>query len=427
MYRAAIWTVASFLGVLLLALVFTIGYVSSDDDGGAAAQDTTRDRDTEPFGSDIDFDTLNEILDILKDDYFGRDFLSDDQLYEAAINGMLDSLADTGTFYIDPRTYEFSLDSSGTYEGIGATVSQQDEEIRITSFFPDSGAEAAGVLAGDVVLAVDGESTAGWPLDKAVRRIRGPEGTTVTITVRHVDGTEEELTVTRTRVRVASITTSPPGGVLRDALGNDVSDFAYLRIFRFTAPTPDEVEAVVREAEESGKRGLIIDLRGNPGGLLDETVATADLFLDGGTILIEIDRDGNERVFNARTGGAALTIHIVLLMDEFSASGAEVLAAALRDNDRGIIIGETSFGKGTVNSPRELEDGGAIYVTIGQWLTPAGVLIDGVGISPDIEVTPGPFDPLYSPLEDVQVHRAIEHLRSLTVGEEAPVPVTVAP
>jgi len=117
----------------------------------------------------------------------------------------------------------------------------------------------------------------------------------------------------------------------------------------------------------------------------------------------------------------------MLKLDEFSASGSEVLAAALRDNERAIIIGETSFGKGTVNSPHRLEDGGAIYVTVGQWLTPAGVLIDGIGISPDIEVTPGPFDPLYDPLEDVQVHRAIEHLRSLTVGEEAPVPVTVAP
>ncbi len=417
MYRAATWTVAALLGALLLALVFTLGWASSENAGGSETRDTALDSDS--IGeSDINFRTLDDIVRILKEDYLGQEFLDDDALYEAAINGLLDSLADTGTFYIDPITYQIAPDASGTYEGIGAGVSQLGNEIVIMQTFPGSGAEMAGVLAGDVILAVDGESTAGWPLDKAVLRIRGPEGTQVTVTVRHLDGTEESIIVIRNQVRVESITTIPPGGVLRDAAGNDVSDLAYLRIFRFNLRTPEEVEAVVREAEASGKVGLIIDVRGNPGGLLNETVATADLFLAEGTILIELDQDGNERFFNATQRGAALNIPIVILQDESSASGAEVLAAALRDNDRAIIMGETSFGKGTVNSPRELRDGGALFVTIGRWLTPNGIQIEGVGISPDVEVTPGPFDPLYDPLADVQIHRAIEHLLSLRVSEE---------
>lgn len=417
MYRSATWTVAALLGALILALVFTLGWASSGDEGGSETRDIAR--DTDSIGeSDIDFRTLDDIVRILKEDYLGQEFLDDEALYEAAINGLIDSLADTGTFYIDPITYQIAPDASGTYEGIGAGVSQLGNEIVIMQTFPGSGAEMAGVLAGDVILEVDGESTAGWPLDKAVLRIRGPEGTEVTVTVRHLDGTEESIVVIRNQVKVESITTIPPGGVLRDAAGNDVNDLAYVRIFRFNLRTPEEVEQVVREAEASGKAGLIIDVRGNPGGLLNETVATADLFLAEGTILIELDQDGNERFFNASQGGAALNIPIVILQDESSASGAEVLAAALRDNDRAIIMGETSFGKGTVNSPRELRDGGALFVTIGRWLTPNGIQIEGVGISPDVEVTPGPFDPLYDPLADVQIHRAIEHLLSLQVSEE---------
>ncbi len=160
---------------------------------------------------------------------------------------------------------------------------------------------------------------------------------------------------------------------------------------------------------------------------MQETVDTADLFLDGGrTILIEVSSDGVEREFRSRDGGAALDIPIVVLQDQFSASGSEVLAAALRDNDRATIIGRTSFGKGTVNISKPLEDGGALFVTIARWLTPNGVLIDGVGVEPDIEVGPGPFDPQYDPREDAQIARAIEHLRTLQASEQSS-PASVAP
>jgi carboxyl-terminal processing protease len=148
-------------------------------------------------------------------------------------------------------------------------------------------------------------------------------------------------------------------------------------------------------------------------------VDTADLFLDGGTILTEIDRGGNERNFSARPGGTALDIPIVILQDEFSASGSEVLAAALHDNGRATIIGEKSFGKGSVNIARELSDGGALFVTIATWHTPKGVLIDGVGITPDTEVTaPSLFEPRYNPEADAPIHRAIEHLHGLQASEQ---------
>ena len=428
MYRAATWTGFALLGALLLALVFTIGYVVNNGgtEGPSEAPQTESDPIEPGDREEIDLKTLEQILDILNREYIGRENLDDQQLFEAAVNGLLESLADTGTFYIDPTSYQLSIGPSGSFEGIGATVQQQGEEIIIVRPFEGSPAEAAGILPGDVILAVDGESMRGWSVDRAVLRIRGAKGTEVALSIRHTDDTTEELRIVRDEIRVESVSTTPPGGVLRDADGNDVNDMVYLRIAEFSQRTPLEVEAVAREAEASGKQGLILDVRSNPGGLLQETVDTADLFLDEGVILVEVDRNDQETFYRARPGGAALTIPIVILQDRFSASGAEVLAAALKDNGRATIMGETSFGKGTVNVSRNLRDGGALFVTIRHWLTPAGIQIDGVGIRPDVEVTPSPFDPLYDPLDDTQIHRAIEHLRGLLAGD-APSPAFAAP
>ena len=418
MYKAAAWIVGGLLGAVLLALVFTLGYVSSDrigdDNSGSSSNASVGD----VLDGDVDFDTLKEIVDILRDEYFDREALDEELLFEAAIAGLLNSLADTGTFYIDPTSYELSLGPSGSFEGIGATVNQQDNNIVIVTPFEGSPAEQAGLIPGDIILAVDGESIVGWPLDRAVLTVRGPRGSEVTLTILHRDGSEEDIVITRDEIEVSSVGTSPPGGVLRDEAGNEVTDVQYLRISQFTERTPAEVEEVVREAEESGKRGLIIDLRGNPGGLFNETLDTTDLFLNEGIMLIEVDDDDDELVYRASEGGAALNIPIAILMGPLSASGAEVLAAALKDNGRAIIIGEVSFGKGTVNRARQLDDGGALFVTVRHWLTPKGVQIDQVGIRPDVEVTPGVFDPLYDPFADVQIFSALDHLLGLEASTQ---------
>ena len=427
MYKAAAWIVGGLLGAVLLALVFTLGYVSSDrlNDDSDSGPTTQVDFDDVLDGI-IDFNTLEQIVEVLKDEYVDRAALDEQLLYEAAIAGMLDSLADTGTFYVDPTSYALSLGPSGSFEGIGATVNQQDENIVIVSPFEGSPAELAGLVGGDLILAVDGESIVGWPLDRAVLKVRGPRGSEVTLTIQHLDGSTEEFTIVRAEIEVNSVTTNPPGGVLRDEDGNEVTDLRYMRISQFTERTPDEVGEVASAAEEDGMRGLIIDLRANPGGLFNETLDTTDLFLDEGIMLIEIDDNDDELVYRASSGGAALTIPIAILMGPLSASGSEVLAAALQDNNRAIIIGETSFGKGTVNRARRLDDGGALFVTIRHWLTPKGVQIDQVGIRPDVEVTPGVFDPLYDPFADVQIYSAIDHLLGLEASTQ-PAPASVAP
>ena len=264
------------------------------------------------------------------------------------------------------------------------------------------------------MLAVDGEDAEGWSVQKAVLRIRGRRGTAVELTVRHQDGEVETLSIVRDDILVSSVDTAPPGGVLRDANGDEVSDIGYIRIRNFTSRTPEELGELIEELD-GNVRGIILDVRGNPGGLLIETALTADMFLDGGTILVQVDRQGGESVFNARPG-MVTELPVAVVQDEFSASGSELLAAALQENGRGIVVGSNSFGKGTVNHARDLSNGGAVYVSIARWLTPDRNLIEGRGVIPDIEVTLTIED--IEAERDIAVYRAIDALRAL-VGTPA--------
>jgi carboxyl-terminal processing protease len=419
MLRFARWTVVALLATAVIALAFSVGFVMNETNGGGS-QSTEAPEATPSSDQKVDFKTLNQILNILSDEYVDPSRIDDRALYEAAVNGLLKSLSDTGTFYVDPDTYHINVLPSGSFEGIGATVSQQGDQIVVVAPIKGTPAEAAGIRAGDVILAVDGESTQGWTVDQAVLKIRGPSGTPVTLTIQHSDGTEEDITIVRDEIRVESVSITPPGGTLKDDNGNDVTDLAYVQIQEFTSHTEEELSPVLRDISQGGYRGLILDLRGNPGGLLDTVVGVADMFLDKGTILVEVSRNGDERSFNARSGGEAVDIPLVVLVDQFSASGAEVLSAAIHDNGRGVLMGEKTFGKGTVNIARPLSDGGALFVTIARWLTPERVQIDEVGIHPDIEVALSDED--INLRRDTQLLRAIDYLHSEAATPE-PTPV----
>jgi len=404
--RAARWTVFGLLIASVLILTFTIGYVvrGSDHDASSSAS-----ANNASGSSDTDFSNLNQIMKLLQQKYVDPDRLDRETLYEAAINGMLQTLSDSGVFYVDPNTVKTSVGPSGTFEGIGATVSTQNNQIVIVAPIADSPAERAGIKAGDIILAVDGESTEGWTQEKAVIKIRGPRGTKVQIKVRHADGEEQEMTIERDEIKVASVTTQPPGGVLKDGAGNTITDLGYIDIREFTESTDDEMEKALKDVVSSGKKGLILDLRNNPGGLLQTTVNVADEFLNSGLILTERERDGSETKFSAHPGGAATSIPVVIILNRFSASGSEVLSAALKDNGRATIVGEKSFGKGTVNISNNLKDGGQLYVSIAKWLTPDGTQIDGVGIKPDVPIKLSNED--IDQRRDVQLFKAIDVLR----------------
>ena len=362
--------------------------------------------------SDVDPLLIEEIIEILEDHFVEPDRIDRQLLFEGAINGLFQALGDPHSVYIDPQTYAVSRDDfSGAFEGIGATVSRQENYVVIVHPLPNTPAERAGVRAGDIILAVDGEDAEGWSVEKAVLRIRGRRGTAVDITVRHTDATEETITIVRDNILVASVDNIPPGGVLRDSAGDEATDIGYIRIRSFTARTPREIAEMVQELENSGEiDALIIDVRANPGGLLVETAETADLFLDDGTILVQVDRSGTEQVYRADRN-VVTDLPIAIIQDEFSASGSEVLAAAIQENGRGIVVGATSFGKGTVNQARDLSNGGAVYVSIARWLTPDRNLIEGRGVIPDIEVTLTADD--IEADRDLAVYRAIDALRAM--------------
>ena len=362
--------------------------------------------------SDVDPLLIEEIIEILEDHFVEPDRIDRQLLFEGAINGLFQALGDPHSVYIDPQTYAVSRDDfSGAFEGIGATVSRQENYVVIVHPLPNTPAERAGVRAGDIILAVDGEDAEGWSVEKAVLRIRGRRGTAVDITVRHTDATEETITIVRDNILVASVDNIPPGGVLRDSTGDEATDIGYIRIRSFTARTPREIADMVQQLENSGEiDALIIDVRANPGGLLVETAETADLFLDDGTILVQVDRSGTEQVYRADRN-VVTDLPIAIIQDEFSASGSEVLAAAIQENGRGIVVGATSFGKGTVNQARDLSNGGAVYVSIARWLTPDRNLIEGRGVIPDIEVTLT-ADDIEANL-DLAVYRAIDALRAM--------------
>lgn len=391
--------------VVLVGLSFGLGVAIERESGSGGSAAVVKTEEDVP-----DFDALYEIYGLLRKHYVDQDIIDGQTLYEAAINGMLRTLADSGTYYIDPTTYGINVMPSGTFEGIGATVAEQQGKIIIVAPIADTPAQRAGIRSGDVILAVDGESTEGWTVEKAVMKIRGPRGSTVRLKVEHSDSVVEDLELTRDEIKVESVSREPPAGELRDADGNEVTDLGYVHIREFTALTQSQLEPILNEISDGGYTGLILDVRSNPGGLLDATVAVADMFLDSGTILVQVGRDGEEEVFSAKAGGPGTEIPMVVLVNQFSASGAEVLAAALQDNGRAPLLGQKTFGKGTVNIPQELSDErGALFVTVARWLTPDRILIDGVGIRPDVEVTLSDED--IDMRRDGQLLAAIDYLR----------------
>ncbi len=413
-----------FLMLAMVTLAFGLAWGIQDlrqDDGGNSPSNTVANPGSsqESVGAAI----IDEIVGLLKNSYVDKSILDEDSLRAAAIQGIITALNDSHTEYLtaaDLKAGALSLDSS--YDGIGASVSDSTGVVTIVAPFRDSPAEAAGIRQGDTVLSVDGDSTEGWTSSQAVERIRGKQGTPVRLEVKHTDGTIETLTITRGNIPIDSVYTEPnleiipgeSGTTLVDRDGTLVTDIGYVNITQFHDRTVSELKTKLADVEKQGYVGLIIDLRGNPGGLLQATVDVADEFLNGGTIISEVDANGKKTSWSAKSGGLGTKIPIVILIDGGSASGAEVLSAALHDNGRAQIVGVRSFGKGTVNQLQPLKNCGdpagcgALYLSVGRWLTPNGDQIEGLGVKPDIEL-PMTYDQ-YVDLGDIQMFKAIDLL-----------------
>jgi carboxyl-terminal processing protease len=364
-------------------------------------------------GADLpwqDARTLADVLERVKHDYVNP--VDDHQLLQAAIRGMVSSL-DPYSAYLDGEDYdEVKIMSTGQYSGVGIEVSMEDEEVVVVSPFEGSPAAAAGIRPGDVISTIDGVPVNTTTLADTIGRMRGKEGTSVKIGILR-EGSAEPLqfTLKRSRVELHSVRSE----LLEPGMG-------YVRISEFSESTGDDLEAALKDLRKHNGaplKGLVLDLRNNPGGVLEAAVSVSDTFLDSGVIVTAKGRTPESKFEMDATPGDALNgAPIVILINGGSASAAEIVAGALKDNHRAKLMGRTTFGKGSVQTVIPLPGDRALKLTTSLYYTPSGVSINHRGIAPDIELERDPKPPSVpvpanAPLlqRDPEVKRAVEELK----------------
>ena len=356
-----------------------------------------------------------EALDTVRDDYVDKEAIDPEKQTYGAIEGMLDTLGDEGhTRFLTPEEREQNReDLSGSYVGVGVTLENEDEKVVVAAPIEGTPADRAGIESGDVVVAVNGESVRGEDLSQVVERVKGPEGTQVKLTV--LRGEEErvfDLERTEIEAPVASWVLIPG------------SDVAHVRLSSFSNDSAEKLREAIEESRAAGARSFVLDLRDNPGGSLDQAVEIAGYFLKPGSVVYIRENASGEREEIEVEGGVERTdAPMAVLVNGGTGSSSEILAGALRDNDRAVVIGKKTFGTGTVLEEFVLRDGSAILLGVAEWLTPDGDFIRGTGIAPEIEVS---LDEGAEPLvpseardlsreeildRDAQLRRAFENLR----------------
>lgn len=326
-----------------------------------------------------------------------------------AINTMVASLNDPYTKFLDPKEFADETSSiKGSLKGIGIQIAVKDGKLTVIAPIEDTPAEKAGLQADDEILEIDGVSTKGITVDKAADKIRGKEGTQVTLLVKRKDNPPKKYVITREEIEIKSISQKLPTDMKLPA------DICYIRLSSFISRNAaTEFGTILNNNRD--KKGFIIDLRSNPGGLLTNAIYISDMFLDGGTIVSTVDRDGYKETQRA-SAGVYTKKPIVVLINKGSASASEIFSGAMKDNHRAVIIGEQSFGKGLVQEINKLPYEAGINITIQKYLTPNGTDINKKGITPDIEVKLTEED--VKNKNDLQLKKAVEVLTKMTNGQE---------
>jgi carboxyl-terminal processing protease len=342
---------------------------------------------TIPPDATSNFQLMAEAWNTIQRLYVDRAAVKPQLMTYGAISGMVDSLGDTGhSRFLTPEMVKQERNfSKGELEGIGAEVQKKDNQVLIVAPFDDSPAQRAGLKPGDIILKVNGEEVSGLPLEQAVSRILGLPGSTVRLTILNPNtGRTLDVALVRAHLTLHSVKwLRLPGTTVAD-----------VRIAAFNKGVTEDLRKALMKIQQEGLTGVILDLRNNPGGLLDEAVATASQFLESGRVMLEKNAVGKVTPVSVREGGVALAIPMVALINGGTSSGAEIVAGALQDAHRAMLVGEKTFGTGTVLEPFSLSDGSALMLATEEWLTPAGRAIWHQGISPDVlvslppEVTP---------------------------------------
>ncbi len=345
-------------------------------------------------------DVFWEAWHILDDEFLGDQPTDVERAYGAA-HGMVDSFGDPYTLFVEPQPRELERDEMrGHFGGIGAWVAQDEEGHIILTPMKGQPADRAGILEEDIVIAVDGEDVTDMSYNDVVALIRGPVGTIVKLTIRR-PGVDEplEFEVKRERIELPTV---------EYRMLEEDPETGYASIRLISERTPNELQDGLQDLREQGATRLILDLRHNPGGALLASVDVASQFLSGGVVLYEERKDGQEKPYHAGRSGLALDWPLVVLVDGATASGAEIVAGALQDHGRGHLVGEQTFGKGSVQHVHDLSDGSSLHVTVARWLTPHHHQINRQGLTPD-EVVPFTEEDIAAG-RDPQLERAIAYL-----------------
>ncbi len=362
----------------------------------------------------LDYAQIEDVLTRVRREWYGN-FPSNDKLTDGAIRGMLNSLGDQFTQYVEPKLAQVMEDDmSGSFDGVGATIKQTSRgEIQIVRVYPGMPADKAGVVAGDTIESVNDQRVVGMGTNEVVALLRGPRGTQVKLSL-HRDNKPKPFTlsITRDRIEIQLVTSKMVGD----------GKIGYVSLNEFSRPASEKLEKDIKALLEKKPKALILDLRDNPGGLLQQAVEVGDIFLKEGPYVIERDFAGKKSTLSTSNDGIAQDIPLVVLVNNGSASASEIVAGALQDYGRAKLIGQTTFGKGSVQSTQRLSNGGQLRITIQHWFTPKDRGIHGSGIAPDYVVENTPEDAKAN--RDSQLDAAVAYLLT---GKTPPAPATPVP
>jgi carboxyl-terminal processing protease len=423
---------APLAGLLLLALL-AVAQPAPSRTVAAAEPSVAPSASPGPDATPSEFELLWEALRIVRENYVDDEALDEENLTRGAIRGLVEALGDTGhTVYLTPDEVQAEIDAlDGRVIGIGVSVDDRGGAPVVIAVFPGSPADEAGLRVGDIIESVDGRRVDRLGVTELIDRVRGEPGTTVTLGIERVDGSRDELRIERAEVIIPPVTWSMvPGTTIADIGINQFSDGA-----------GREARRAVRRALADGATGIVLDLRGNPGGLVHEAIAVAGLFLPrDSTVYREEDREGERVDVTTPDDPVAPVVPLVVLVDEGSASAAEIVASALHDNGRARLVGQRTYGTGTVLNFFALSDGSAIRLGVLRWLTPGGVGVFETGVSPDIVLdipagatilSPDALDDLdargFRRSGDAQLRRAVRLLTRDPGGTPGPAMTPAAP
>lgn len=375
------------VGRLLLAVIIAVAAYNA---GLRSSEGPTQ------GGETLDLARFDEVLTLIQEQHVGPK--SDEELVNGAIKGLVDSLDDPYSQYLTAEEMASLKEGlSGSFTGIGAVIDLRtsagdlctaisgDCLLTVASTIDGAPARGAGILGGDTFLAVDGDALTGLSVDQAVLKVRGAEGTTVVITVRTGATAPRDVAIVRAKIELPAVATEQ----LQAANGSRVD---YIALNEFTDIAADQFRTALQKILDAGGDKIILDLRDDPGGYLSTALTIASEFIADGVVYIEENSDGERSSTSAQSGGIATSasIQLVVLINKGSASASEILAGALQDRGRAILIGESSFGKGVVQTFIDLSDGSGLKLTIAKWLTPNGRWIHEIGLTPDIAVASAP-------------------------------------